>query len=137
MICIFFHLPNRNSFVTSKKLMKSLFDIGSTVILLAAMLSGLGCKKSDASKSNTPAFQVPIKVDPNLGKYLVDKDGRTFYFFSNDSEGKDNCMGQCKVYWPIFNVTNLTASMLGPELDFADFGSVSSPAGKPQLTTSS
>ncbi|HEV8271174.1 MAG TPA: hypothetical protein VGQ04_07680 [Chitinophagaceae bacterium] len=114
--------------------MKSVFHISSAVILFTAMLIGSGCKKSDDPMSNTPASQVAIMVDPNLGKYLVDKDGRTLYIFSNDPEGKDNCTGQCQLYWPAFNVTSLTASMLGPGLDYADFGSVMSAAGTPQLT---
>jgi predicted lipoprotein with Yx(FWY)xxD motif len=114
--------------------MKSLFRISSAVVLFTAMLSGLGCKKSNDTMPTTAAYQVGLKVDPNLGQYLVDKDGRTLYIFSNDPDGKDSCTGQCQLYWPAFNVTNLTASMLGPELDFADFGSVTSSAGKPQLT---
>jgi predicted lipoprotein with Yx(FWY)xxD motif len=114
--------------------MKSLFRIGSAVILFTAMVSGLGCKKSEGPMATTPAFQVGLSVDPNLGQYLVDKDGRTLYIFSNDPEGRDNCTGQCEPYWPVFNVTNLTASMLDPGLDFADFGSVTSAAGKSQVT---
>jgi hypothetical protein len=62
--------------------MKSLFRVSSAVILFTAMLIGSGCNKSDDPMPNTPAFQVAIKVDPNLGKYPVDKDGRTLYFFA-------------------------------------------------------
>jgi len=114
--------------------MKSLFSSSSAVILFTAMLGGLGCNKSNDPMTTTPNFQVSLKVDPTLGQYLVDKDGRTLYIYSNDPNGKDSCTGQCQLYWPAFNVTNLTASMLGVGLDFADFGSVTSSAGKPQLT---
>jgi predicted lipoprotein with Yx(FWY)xxD motif len=113
--------------------MKSLLSISSAVILLTAILSTQGCKKSD-KMANTPAFQVSLKVDPNLGTYLVDKDGRSLYIFSNDPAGVDNCTGDCQRYWPVFNVANLTASMLGPGLNFADFGTITSSAGSLQVT---
>jgi len=53
--------------------MKSLFRIGSAVILFTAMVSGLGCKKSEEPMATTPAFQVCLSVDPNLGQYLQTK----------------------------------------------------------------
>ncbi|HEU5164924.1 MAG TPA: hypothetical protein VFU29_05260 [Chitinophagaceae bacterium] len=114
--------------------MKSLFSISSAVILLASILSAPACKKSGDKMEATPTSLVGLKVDPNLGKYLVDKEGRALYVFSNDPAGNDNCTGDCQRYWPVFSVANLTASMLGPGLDFADFGTITSSAGKLQVT---
>src|SRR5262245_52240660 len=114
--------------------MKSLFSISSAVLLITAIFSGMECKKSGNDTDTKSALQVSLKVDPDLGQYLVDKDGRSLYFFSNDPDGKDYCTGQCQLYWPAFNVPNLKASMLGPGLDIADFDSVTSAAGKTQLT---
>jgi predicted lipoprotein with Yx(FWY)xxD motif len=114
--------------------MKSLFRISSAIILFTATLIQFGCKKSNDDTESTTAFAVSLKVDPNLGQYLADKDGRTLYIFSNDPAGTDNCTGDCPRYWPVFNVANLTASMLGPGLNFADFGTITSSAGKPQVT---
>jgi hypothetical protein len=59
--------------------MKTVFHISSALILFTAMLIGSGYKKSDAPKSDTPAFQVAINIDPNLGKYPGDMVGRILY----------------------------------------------------------
>ncbi|PWU04378.1 MAG: hypothetical protein C5B52_01565 [Bacteroidetes bacterium] len=114
--------------------MKSLFSLNATIMLCVALLAGSGCKKSDYRMPAAPAYQISIKVDSRLGQYLVDKDGRSLYIFSNDPDGRDNCTGQCQLFWPTFNVPNLSASMLGPGLDLADFASITSAAGNAQLT---
>src|SRR5258708_32427791 len=105
--------------------MKSFLSISSAAILFAAMVSGAGCKKSSPSISTNGSqsgYQVSLMTSAALGQYLVDKDGRSLYFFSNDPAGKDNCTRQCQLYWPVFNVAGLTAAMLGSGLDLADFG---------------
>src|SRR5580765_6834245 len=117
--------------------MKLFINFSLAIILFTVVLSGSGCKKSDDSMTTTtptPSFQVSLRVDPNLGQHLVDKDGRTLYIYSNDPDGKDNCTGQCQLYWPVFDVAGFAASMLGPGLDFADFDSIASAGGKTQLT---
>ena len=75
-----------------------------------------------------------MQTNTTLGKYLVDKQNRTLYFFSNDPNGQDSCTGGCQAFWPIFNVDNLTADKLGDGLAISDFGSVTSVSGKKQVT---
>jgi predicted lipoprotein with Yx(FWY)xxD motif len=38
--------------------------------------------------------------DSNLGKILVDAQGRTLYLFEADKGGKSNCDGPCAAAWP-------------------------------------
>jgi predicted lipoprotein with Yx(FWY)xxD motif len=83
------------------------------------------CKKSD---NNTPASTVQIKLNTSttLGKYLVDKDGNTLYFFSDDIKGRNSCSGGCATNWPYFYAGTLTQDMLGSGLSLADFDTIHS-----------
>ncbi|UUF14706.1 MULTISPECIES: hypothetical protein [Flavobacterium] len=68
--------------------------------------------------------EVSLATSTTLGSYLVDKDGRSLYFFSTDSKGQVSCTGDCEKVWPPFYLDNLTADKLGAGLSFSDFGTV-------------
>ncbi|QNF35510.1 hypothetical protein HUW51_23400 [Adhaeribacter swui] len=94
---------------------------------------------SDDDSNNTPdppadTTQIKLQNSASLGSYLVDKDGRTLYYFSNDANGQNNCAGGCEALWPYFNVDNLTADKLGDGLDLSDFATITAANGKKQLT---
>src|SRR5450432_1135360 len=60
----------------------------------------------------TPA-RTDIHLDSNaqVGNHIVDKDGRTLYFFSNDvNGGLSNCTGGCLTTFPIFNADPVTTT---------------------------
>lgn len=102
----------------------------STTVLLVAVISTItyfGCKKSDSTPTNTPTgptIEVSIATDASLGSYLVDKDGYTLYFFSNDSKGRTSCTNGCASYWPYFYAGALTSDNLGAGLNIADFDTI-------------
>ena len=111
------------------------------VSVAIALMSGLlitavSCKKNDNNVNPNPPVQkqVRLQTSATLGKYLVDQQNRTLYFFSNDPNGADSCTGGCQAFWPIFNVDNLTADKLGDGLAISDFGSVTSVSGRKQVT---
>ena len=105
------------------------------VILLSVTLIAFGCKKSSTDTTvTTPAKEVSLQSSTTFGNYLVDKNGRTLYFFSNDASGQNRCTGGCENYWPVFNVANLTANDLGTGLNFSDFGHITTASGSSQLT---
>ncbi len=109
----------------------------SIVLMSGLLITAVNCKKNDSSPNlpNPPAQkQVSLQTSATLGKYLVDQQNHTLYFFSNDPNGKDSCTGGCQAFWPVFNVDNLTADKLGDGLDISDFGSVTSVSGKKQAT---
>ena len=39
---------------------------------------------------------------PELGSFLVDKQGRTLYSFKSDKNGQSTCVGECAKNWPPF-----------------------------------
>src|SRR6516164_6661337 len=91
----------------------------SSIALLGVLIfAATSCKKSDNSPAMQPQVQKEISLQSSntLGNYLVDKQNRTLYYFSNDPDGQDHCTGGCQAYWPVFNVDNLTADKLGDGL---------------------
>jgi len=77
---------------------------------------------------------VKLKSSPTLGNYLVDKDDKTLYFFSNDADGKNNCSGGCVSAWPIFSGAVPTQAQLGKGLSASDFAVITTTDGKNQIT---
>ena len=61
-----------------------------------------------------------VANNSNLGKILVDSQGRTVYLFKKDTGSKSTCSGECAVDWPPVTAkgrptagSGVTASMLG------------------------
>jgi len=105
-------------------------------LMSGLMVTTIDCKKDDNKITSPTQLQKEISLQTStaLGKYLVDRQNRTLYFFSNDLNGQDSCTAGCQAFWPIFNVNNLTSDKLGDGLSISDFGSVISVSGKNQLT---
>jgi predicted lipoprotein with Yx(FWY)xxD motif len=45
---------------------------------------------------------VQITQNPILGEYLTDKQGKTLYIFTQDTNLESVCTGECTVLWPPF-----------------------------------
>ena len=106
------------------------------VVIFASIMSLASCKKNDYNNNPSPQPQTEVSLQSSstFGSYLVDKENRSLYFFSNDPNAQDSCTGGCQAYWPVFSVDNLTADKIGSGLAFSDFGSVTSVSGKKQVT---
>lgn len=110
------------------------------LIVLAACgaLAITGCSKDEDNNNDNPpqpaAKEVKLQDHPTFGKILVDKEGRTLYFFANDANGENSCTGGCEALWPVFNVDNLTQDQLGDGLPLAGFKTITTASGKKHLT---
>jgi predicted lipoprotein with Yx(FWY)xxD motif len=80
---------------------------GATALVLAAFTVA-GCGSGGGNNAASPA---PSKnangqsatvgvANENVGKILVDSQGRTLYLFQRDSGRKSTCTGACAVEWP-------------------------------------
>lgn len=97
-----------------------------------ALIAVDSCKKTDNTTTTTSSmYAVSLSTDATRGKYLVDKDGYTLYFFSDDYNGRNSCSGGCAAYWPYFYAGNLTQANLGTGLNLADFDTIMA-NGSPQ-----
>jgi len=107
---------------------------------LAVTTFFLSCSSDNSGDNTTPdptpetKKEVTLATSTTLGSYLVDKDGRSLYFFSTDAKGQSSCTGGCEAVWPVFNVDNLTADKLGAGLTLSDFGTITTASSKKQLT---
>jgi predicted lipoprotein with Yx(FWY)xxD motif len=90
-------------------------------LLIVFSAAYYGCKKSNSSN---PVYLVQLSTSSTLGQYLVDKDGYTLYFFSNDYNGRNSCSGGCAALWPYFYAGTLTAADVGAGLNIADFDTI-------------
>jgi predicted lipoprotein with Yx(FWY)xxD motif len=92
-------------------------------ISLAAVLAVAGCgggSNSNSSSSASPTA-APAKTasaattidvrKTDLGRILVDAQGRTLYLFEADKNGKSACSGACASAWP--PVTTTSAAVAG------------------------
>jgi predicted lipoprotein with Yx(FWY)xxD motif len=75
---------------------------------LAAVLAVVGCGGGSSSKSGSTATPAPkaasaTTVDvgkTDLGRILVNAQGRTLYLFEKDKNDKSACSGACATSWP-------------------------------------
>jgi predicted lipoprotein with Yx(FWY)xxD motif len=89
---------------------------------LAAVLAVAGCGGGSNSNSSGPSpTATPAKTasaataidvrKTDLGRILVDAQGRTLYLFEADKNGKSACSGACASAWP--PVTTTGAALAG------------------------
>lgn len=81
-----------------------------------------------------PNYQVMIanqEVEGEAKNYLVDAQGRTLYFFSNDADNVSNCEGNCLEAWPAFFTENQSVPSF---LNQGDFSSITRNDGQKQIT---
>lgn len=69
--------------------------------LLAASLAALGVWSAAALAGGTSPGRATVSLhSTDLGKVLVNAQGRTLYLFLKDRNGKSACTGRCAQYWP-------------------------------------
>jgi predicted lipoprotein with Yx(FWY)xxD motif len=82
--------------------------LAAAVVIPLAALAVAGCGAGgDTNASTAPprtanghAATVGVADEGNLGKILVDSQGRTLYLFQKDSGTKSSCFGACASDWP-------------------------------------
>ena len=74
---------------------------------------------------------VKVQEKGELGKYFTDTEGKTLYWFKNDSPGKSACMGPCVEKWPVY-FRETVAPPAG--IDAKEFETITREDGKKQTT---
>ena len=110
--------------------MKSLFKNSLFLLSLIGLITIYSCgEDEDPEPDGTSA--IDISNDATLGNVLVDGNGVTLYFFSNDANGSSACLEGCLDKWPLFYAES---PLLGEGLDAADFASITHSNGEMQST---
>ena len=92
---------------------KSITTLAGAITVVVGVLAAAGCGGNGGSNAKSPA---PPKnaigqsatvgvANENVGKILVDSQGRTLYLFERDSGTKSACTGACAVEWPPLRAT--------------------------------
>lgn len=108
--------------------------IASLALLsLSILISGLsGCSPTNDMNNSGNGKNVAVSTNGTLGTIMVDGQGRTLYFFSEDANGKSACNdGSCTTAWPVFFVNTVDPD---PSLNLNDFGTIKRQDGTMQTT---
>lgn len=110
--------------------MKCITSYSTTLIVFAALL--LASCKQDPTPT-PPRTDIHLDSNAQVGAHLVDKDGRSLYYFSNDADGLSSCTGGCLTNWPIFYADGASTTFAAG-INAADFKSITTAAGTKQTT---
>ncbi len=90
--------------------------------------------KNDTTVTTPPRTDIHLdSSSAAVGKHIVDKDGKTLYYFSNDVNGTSNCTGGCLTNWPIF-LADTVSGTFTDGLATADFKTITTASGAKQTT---
>ena len=119
---------------------KSITTLAAATTLVLGVLTAAGCGGSGGSNAKSPAppktangqsATVGVAND-NVGKILVDSQGRTLYLFERDSGTKSACTGACAVEWPPLRATGKLT--VGSGANASDVATSARSDGKAQVT---
>ena len=106
-------------------------NIFLSALCALAAIQFTSCNKEEAP--TPPRTDIHLDSNAQAGKHLVDKDGKTLYYFSNDVNGLSNCTGGCLTNWPVFLADSVTTTY-SDGLLASDFGRITTPTGVRQTT---
>jgi predicted lipoprotein with Yx(FWY)xxD motif len=110
--------------------MKNFISLATGALSLILIAS---CK-NDNTVVPPPRTDIHLDSNAQVGSHIVDKDGRTLYFFSNDvNGGLSNCTGGCLTTFPIFNADPAATTFSGGLLA-SDFNTITLTSGAKQTT---
>jgi predicted lipoprotein with Yx(FWY)xxD motif len=114
----------------------SLLTRAAVVPLAAVALAACGGASSGSAASPTTASGRPATVgianEGNLGKILVDSQGRTLYLFQKDNGTKSACYGACASAWPPLRASGKPT--FGGGANASLVATTARSDGKPQVT---
>ena len=108
--------------------MKNIFSCFAIIIAISAA----SCKKNETTPTPPPT-DIHLDSNATVGMHIVDKDGKSLYYFSNDVNGSSNCTGGCLTAWPIFYADS-TVTTFSTDLQAADFKTILTSTGAKQTT---
>jgi predicted lipoprotein with Yx(FWY)xxD motif len=122
-----------------RRMMRPIPLLTAAVAVPLVALTVSACGGSDNAPSAAPAPKrasgktATIGVaKSDLGKVLVDSQGRTIYLFEKDSGTKSACSGGCAVQWPPVRANGKPT--VGSGLKASEVGTTARSDGKPQVT---
>ena len=113
----------------------SIISLSSAALLVLAALALAGCGGGGSAARPTTKDGRPATLgvaNDNLGKVLVNSQGRTLYLFKKDSGTMSNCTGACATDWPPLRANGKPTVGTGTNASLV--GTIMRTDGKPQVT---
>ena len=111
----------------------------AAVALVALVVAGCGggddnsqASAAGGSSSSGGSSTIGVSNVGDLGKILVDSQGRTVYLFEKDTGPKSTCSGACATEWP--PVTTSGKPSAGDGVSASKLGTTKRPDGTTQVT---
>ncbi|WP_286862344.1 MULTISPECIES: hypothetical protein [Sphingobacterium] len=91
------------------------------------------CSKNDEGSPDPEIKNKGIQITSNMqfGNVLTDANGKTLYFFSNDTKGTSTCNGNCLATWPIYYSSETSTDV---KIDKSLLGEITREDGSKQST---
>jgi predicted lipoprotein with Yx(FWY)xxD motif len=102
-----------------------------TALAISACGGGSGATAPPTTASGQPAT-IGLANEGNLGKILVNSQGRSLYLFQKDVGTKSECAGACAAAWPPLRAAAMP--VVGTSLSASKIGTTARSDGKPQVT---
>jgi predicted lipoprotein with Yx(FWY)xxD motif len=103
-----------------------------TALAISACGGGGSAATAPPTTASGKAATVGLANEGNLGKILVDSQGRSLYLFQKDIGTKSECAGACAAAWPPLRAT--AKPVVGTALSASKVGTTARSDGKPQVT---
>jgi predicted lipoprotein with Yx(FWY)xxD motif len=118
---------------------RSITFLATAAIVLLSAVAVAGCGGGGASAQAAPPktangqpATVGVANNSNLGKILVDSQGRTLYLFQKDSGTTSSCTGACAAAWPPLRANGQPT--VGSGTNASMVGTTARSDGNPQVT---
>ncbi|WP_312399560.1 hypothetical protein [Sphingobacterium sp.] len=77
-------------------------QVAAAFIAMISLFSACSKNDSDGPDVENKNKGVQITANSQFGSILTDENGKTLYFFSNDTKGSSTCSGNCLATWPVY-----------------------------------
>ncbi|MCS4227097.1 hypothetical protein [Sphingobacterium sp. BIGb0165] len=103
-----------------------------TALVAVLMLSLFSsCSKDDDKAPEDKKKGIQAAANAQFGTILTDANGKTLYFFSNDTKGMSACTGNCLSTWPVYHNNETSSDM---KIDKSLLGEITRTDGSKQST---
>lgn len=91
------------------------------------------CSKNDGDGPDVENKNKGVQITANsqFGSILTDENGKTLYFFSNDTKGNSTCSGNCLATWPVYYSSEASTDV---KIDKSLLGEITREDGSKQST---
>ncbi|MGJ1408191.1 COG4315 family predicted lipoprotein [Sphingobacterium thalpophilum] len=105
-------------------------NVTKTALTILALFFFFSCSKDEEQDKVQPGG-IQVVANSRFGNILTDTEGKTLYFFSNDTKATSTCKGNCLATWPVYYSSQTSTDL---KLDKNLIGEITREDGAKQST---